>query len=44
MLLPIQKRTGICQRHWIPEEGGVGASDLGLEAAKIALKRAGWTA
>jgi len=40
----IQQRTGIEQRHWIPEEGGVGASDLGLEAAKIALERAGWQA
>ncbi|MFO7494120.1 MAG: beta-ketoacyl-ACP synthase III [Desulfobacterales bacterium] len=38
----IRQRTGIEQRHWIPEEGGVGASDLGLEAAKIALGRAGW--
>ncbi len=38
----IEQRTGIKQRHWIPEEGGVGASDLGLEAAKIALERAGW--
>lgn len=38
----IQKRTGICQRHWVPEQGGVGASDLGLEAAKIAMDRAGW--
>lgn len=40
----IVQRTGIEQRHWIPEEGGVGASDLALEAAKIALDRAGWTA
>lgn len=38
----IVQRTGIYQRHWIPEEGGVGVSDLGLEASKIALKRAGW--
>ena len=38
----IVQRTGIKQRYWIPEEGGVGASDLGLEAARIALKRAGW--
>ena len=38
----IRQRTGIEQRHWIPEEGGVGASDLGLEAAQIALGRAGW--
>jgi len=39
----IQQRTGIEERRWIPEEGGVGASDLGLEASKIALDRAGWT-
>lgn len=39
----IQQRTGIEQRYWIPEEGGVGASDLALEAARIALQRAGWT-
>ena len=39
----IQQRTGIKQRYWIPEEGDVGASDLGLEASKIALERAGWT-
>ena len=38
----IRQRTGIEQRHWIPEQGGVGASDLGLEAAKIALSQAGW--
>ncbi len=39
----IQQRTGIEQRHWVPEEGGVGTSDLGLEASKTALDRAGWT-
>lgn len=38
----IRQRTGIEQRHWIPEEGEVGSSDLGLEASKIALQRAGW--
>lgn len=38
----IQQRTGIEERHWVPEEGGVGSSDLALEASKIALKRAGW--
>ncbi len=38
----IRQRTGIEQRHWVPEEGGVGVSDLGLEAARIALRRAGW--
>ncbi|TWI74332.1 3-oxoacyl-[acyl-carrier-protein] synthase III [Desulfobotulus alkaliphilus] len=40
----IQQRTGIEQRYWIPEEGGVGASDLALEASRIALDRAGWKA
>ena len=40
----IRQRTGIERRHWIPAEGGVGASDLGLEASKIALQRAGWQA
>lgn len=39
----IRQRTGIEQRHWVPEFGGVGSSDLGLEASKIALKRAGWS-
>ncbi|PIP42083.1 MAG: 3-oxoacyl-ACP synthase [Desulfobacterales bacterium CG23_combo_of_CG06-09_8_20_14_all_51_8] len=39
----IEQRTGIKERRWIPEEGNVGASDLGLEASKIALARAGWT-
>ncbi len=38
----IQQRTGIQQRHWVPETGEVGASDLGLEASKIALEKAGW--
>jgi 3-oxoacyl-[acyl-carrier-protein] synthase-3 len=38
----IQQRTGIKQRYWIPEEGNVGSSDLGLEASKIALERADW--
>ncbi len=38
----IQQRTGIKQRYWIPEEGGMGSSDLGYEASKIALDRAGW--
>ncbi len=40
----IVQRTGIEQRYWVPEEGGVGVSDLGLEASKIALERAGWQA
>ena len=39
----IQQRSGIQQRHWIPEEGGIGTSDLALEASKIAMERAGWT-
>ncbi len=38
----IRQRTGIEQRHWVPEEGGVGSSDLGLEASRIAMARAGW--
>jgi 3-oxoacyl-[acyl-carrier-protein] synthase-3 len=38
----IRQRTGIEQRHWIPEEGEVGSSDLGFEAAKIALQKSGW--
>ncbi len=38
----IQQRTGIEKRHWIDEEAPVGTSDLGLEASKIALERAGW--
>jgi len=40
----IRQRTGIEERRWVPEKGGVGASDLGFEASKIALERAGWTA
>ena len=39
----IRQRTGIEQRYWVPEEGGVGSSELGLEASKIAMQRAGWT-
>ncbi len=38
----IRQRTGIEQRYWTPEEGGVGSSDLGYEASKIALERSGW--
>ncbi len=38
----IKQRTGIEQRYWIPEGVEMGASDLGFEASKIALKRAGW--
>lgn len=40
----IKQRTGIEQRYWIPEEGNVGASDLGYEASKIALQKASWQA
>ena len=38
----IRQRTGIEQRYWVPEEGGVGSSDLALEAAKIAMERCQW--
>lgn len=38
----IQQRTGIKERRWVSEEGNIGSSDLGLEASKIALSRAGW--
>ncbi|NUM89362.1 MAG: 3-oxoacyl-ACP synthase, partial [Bdellovibrionales bacterium] len=40
----IRQRTGIEQRHWVDRKDGVGASDLALEASKIALDRAGWKA
>ena len=39
----IRQRTGIKKRHWVPETGGIGPADLGLEASQIAIKRAGWT-
>lgn len=39
----IKQRTGIEQRYWVAEDGITGASDLGLEASKIALDKAGWT-
>lgn len=39
----IKQRTGIEKRHWVIEDGITGASDLGLEASKIALDKAGWT-
>lgn len=39
----IQQRTGIQERRWVDEEGETGAADLGLEATKTALDRAGWT-
>ena len=38
----IRQRTGIEQRHWVPAEGGVGSSDLGLMASQIAMEKAGW--
>ena len=38
----IRQRTGIEQRHWVDETGGIGASDLGLVAAQKALAKAGW--
>ncbi len=40
----IKQRTGIEQRYWISQEGETGSSDLGLEASKMALANAGWTA
>jgi 3-oxoacyl-[acyl-carrier-protein] synthase-3 len=40
----IRQRTGIEQRYWIDEKGEVGAADLGFEASRIALERAGWSA
>ena len=39
----ILQRTGIEKRYWVPESGGVGVSDLGLEASKIAMDRIGWS-
>jgi 3-oxoacyl-[acyl-carrier-protein] synthase-3 len=39
----IRQRTGIEERRWVPDAGGVGSSDLALEAARVALERAGWT-
>lgn len=38
----IRQRTGIEQRYWVPEDADIGVSDLGFEATKIALNRAGW--
>ncbi len=40
----IQQRTGIEQRHWVDPENPLGASDLGLQASRIAMERADWTA
>jgi 3-oxoacyl-[acyl-carrier-protein] synthase-3 len=36
----IVERTGIRERRWVPEGQGIGASDLGAEAAKRALDAA----
>ena len=38
----IQQRTGIKQRYWIEPGSVTGPSDLGLEAAKKAMDKAGW--
>lgn len=38
----IVQRTGIEARYWVKEGDDVGTSDLGLSAAKIAMKRANW--
>ena len=40
----IRERTGVEQRYWVPDGENIGASDLGLEASKIALDKAGWKA
>ena len=37
----IRQRTGIEQRHWVDFKSKTSTSDLGLEAAKIALKNSG---
>jgi 3-oxoacyl-[acyl-carrier-protein] synthase-3 len=39
----IKQRTGIEQRHWVDSDNPMGASDLGLKASQIAMRRAGWT-
>jgi len=40
----IRQRTGVEQRYWVDEGSGTGPVDLGFEASKIALERAGWSA
>ena len=40
----IVQRTGIEQRYWVEEGKTTGTSDLGFEASKIALEKAGWSA
>jgi 3-oxoacyl-[acyl-carrier-protein] synthase-3 len=37
----IVERTGIRERHWVEPGKGIGASDLGVEAARRALEDAG---
>ena len=37
----IQERTGIRQRHWIPENSGETSASMGAKAARIAIERAG---
>jgi len=39
----IRQRTGIEQRHWVEPDTECGAADLGLEASRMALEKAGWT-
>ncbi len=38
----IVQRTGIEARYWVKEGDDIGTSDLALEAARIALAKAGW--
>ncbi len=40
----IVQRTGIEQRYWVEEGKEAGSAELGFEAAKIALEKAGWSA
>lgn len=37
----IRQRTGIGERHWVPEGEGIGGSDLALVATERALEKAG---
>ena len=37
----IQKRTGIRERHYVPQDGSLSTSDLAVEAAKRAIADAG---
>ncbi len=37
----IQERTGIRQRHWIPENSKETSASMGAKAARIAIERAG---